>query len=213
MIKIFYQDTEIAVIEKPVGVLSQKDAKGEDGLVEILSRQLGKTVYPVHRLDRPVGGVMVYALSKNAAALLSGEKTFEKVYLACVSGKTAPEGEMVDYLFKDSTKGKSFVVKSERKGSKYARLTYETLKTVTSEQGDLSLVRIKLDTGRTHQIRVQFASRGMPLLGDGKYGSRIKGQGIALWSHGLTLTHPKTGQTLIFTSNPADNQFFERFFN
>ncbi len=212
-IKILYRDTEIAVIEKPVGVLSQKDAKGEDGLVEILSRQLGKTVYPVHRLDRPVGGVMVYALSKNAAAALSGEKAFEKVYLACVSGKAVPEGEMVDYLFKDSAKGKSFVVKSERKGSKYARLTYETLKTVTSEQGDLSLVRIKLDTGRTHQIRVQFASRGMPLLGDGKYGSRIKGQGIALWSHGLTLTHPKTGQTLIFTSNPADNQFFEIFFN
>lgn len=210
-IKILYQDTEIAVIEKPVGVLSQRDAKGEDGLVEILARQIGKTVYPVHRLDRPVGGVMVYALTKNAAAFLSGEKAFEKVYLAAVSGVCPATGEMVDYLYKDSAKGKSFIVKGERKGAKYARLTYETLKTATTEQGNISLVRVKLDTGRTHQIRVQFASRGMPLLGDGKYGSRIKGQGIALWSHGLTLSHPKTKQILIFTSNPIDNPYFEIF--
>lgn len=208
-IKIIYIDSEIAVIEKPVGVLSQRDAKGEDGLVEILTRQIGKIVYPVHRLDRPVGGVMVFALTKNAAAYLSRENAFEKVYLAAVAGKCEPAGEMVDYLFKDGAKGKSFVVKSERRGAKYARLTYETLKTASTEQGDFSLVRIKLDTGRTHQIRVQFASRGMPLMGDGKYGSRIKGEGIALWSHGLTLVHPKTEETLIFTSNPMGNPYFE----
>lgn len=210
-IKILYKDTEIAVVEKPIGALSQRDALGQDGLVEILARQLGKTVYSVHRLDRPVGGVMVYALSKNAAAHLSGEKAFEKIYLACVSGKTEPKGEMVDYLFKDSAKGKSFVVKSERKGAKYARLTYETLKNTVTEQGEVSLVRVKLDTGRTHQIRVQFASRGMPLLGDGKYGSQVKGNGIALWSHGLVLTHPKTKETLIFTSNPSENEYFKIF--
>ncbi len=210
-IKILYRDTEIAVIEKPVGVLSQRDAKGEDGLVEILARQIGKTVYPVHRLDRPVGGVMVYALTKNAAAFLSGEDAFEKLYIAAVSGICPTAGEMQDYLFKDSTKGKSFVVKGDRKGAKYAHLTYNTAKTVKTEQGDFSLVRVKLHTGRTHQIRVQFASRGMPLLGDGKYGSRIKGNGIALWSHGLTMTHPKTKQILIFTSNPIDNPYFEIF--
>jgi 23S rRNA pseudouridine1911/1915/1917 synthase len=210
-INILHQDSEIVIIEKPIGVLSQKDAKGENGLVEILAEQLGKTVYPVHRLDRPVGGVMVYALSKNAAAYLSRENAFEKVYLAAVSGICAATGEMVDYLFKDSAKGKSFVVKSERKGAKYARLTYETLKTANTENGEFSLVRVKLDTGRTHQIRVQFASRGMPLMGDGKYGSRVKGEGIALWSHGLTLTHPKTKETLIFTSMPIDNAYFNIF--
>jgi 23S rRNA pseudouridine1911/1915/1917 synthase len=154
---------------------------------------------------------MVYALTKQSAAALSRENAFEKVYLAAVSGICGAAGEMVDYLFKDSAKGKSFVVKSERKGAKYARLTYETLKTANTENGDFSLVRVKLDTGRTHQIRVQFASRGMPLMGDGKYGSRVKGEGIALWSHGLTLTHPKTKETLIFTLNPNENPFFDMF--
>ena len=206
-IKFLYQDSEIVVIEKPPGLLSQKDVKGENGLVEILTEQLGKTVYPVHRLDRPVGGVMVFALSKVAAAALSVESAFEKEYLAVVSGICPPAGEMIDYLFKDSAKGKSFVVKNERKGAKFARLTYEAV--ATDQDKNLSLVKIKLFTGRTHQIRVQFSSRGMPLVGDGKYGSRIKCESIALWSHKLTLSHPKTKEILIFTSNPTKNPYFE----
>ncbi len=208
-IKIIYKDTEIAVIEKPSGVLSQKDTKGEDGLVEILSRQFKKTVYPVHRLDRPVGGVMVFATTKAAATTLSGENAFEKEYLAVVSGVCPPTGEMIDYLFKDSVKGKSFVVKSERKGAKYARLAYEAV--AFDESANLSLVKIKLFTGRTHQIRVQFSSRGMPLVGDGKYGSRIKCESIALWSHKLVLSHPKTGKRLVFTSAPTNNPYFATF--
>ncbi len=210
-INIIYKDSDIAVIEKPVGTLSQRDAMGNDGLVEILSMQLGTTVYPVHRLDRPVGGAMVYALSKSAAAYLSRENAIKKTYLAAVYGTCPPNGEMVDYLFKDSQKGKSFVVKSERRGAKYARLTYQTLKTVSTEAGDFSLVRVELDTGRTHQIRVQFSSRSMPLMGDGKYGSRIKGQGIGLWSHGLIISHPQGGKPMLFTSNPQNNPYFELF--
>ncbi len=212
-IKIIYKDAEIAVIEKPMGVLSQKDTKGEDGLVEILAKQLNCTVYPVHRLDRPVGGIMVYALTKKAATHLSQEKAIKKTYLAAVSGVCPVTGEMVDYLFKDSAKGKSFVVKGERKGAKYARLTYETLKTVSTESGDFSLVRIELDTGRTHQIRVQFSSRRMPLMGDGKYGSRIKGEGIGLWSHGLLISHPQSGKPMLFTSNPSEISYFKLFKN
>ena len=193
MIKIIYQNKEFVIIEKPFGVLSQKDAKGEDGIVEMLSEQLKTTVYPVHRLDRPVGGVMVYALTKKSAALLSAEGAFEKTYLAVVAGMNDEfpiTGEMIDYLYKDSAKGKSFVVKSERKGAKLAKLAYEVLDGVETDHGRLSLVRIKLFTGRTHQIRVQFASRGMPLVGDGKYGSRIKSEFIALWSHKIEMNAP-----------------------
>lgn len=212
-LKVLYKDGDIAVIVKPFGVLSQKDAKGEMGVVEILSRQLGKTVYPVHRLDRPVGGVMVYAVSKRAAAELSRENAFEKVYLAVASGRPdAQSGEMEDYLYKDSAKGKSFVCSGERKGVKYARLEYTLVNTLEHEKhGELSLVRVKLHTGRTHQIRVQLSSRGMPLVGDGKYGSRVKSKSIALWSHSIRMTHPVTRKTLEFTSYPEDSEWFSIF--
>ncbi len=210
-IQIVYADGDLTVVIKPSGTLSQRDVNGENGLVEILSEQLGKTVYPVHRLDRPVGGLMVFALNRQAATFLSKENVIEKTYLAVVSGICSPWGEMTDYLYKDGAKGKSFAVKTERKGAKYAHLTYETLKTTKTDDGELSLVRIKLDTGRTHQIRVQFSSRGMPIAGDGKYGSRIKGNGIALYSHGLALSHPKTGERLLFTSNPTDIKYFDIF--
>ncbi len=210
-INIIFKDADIAVIEKPVGILSQRDAKGEDGLVELLSEQLKCTVYPVHRLDRPVGGVMVYALTREAAAYLSKENAIKKTYLAACSGVCPAVGEMTDYLYKDGAKGKSFVVNKERRGAKYARLTYEAMQTAQTEAGDFSLVRVELDTGRTHQIRVQFASRSMPLMGDGKYGSRIKGEGIGLWSHGLLVSHPKTEKPMLFTSNPSESPYFKLF--
>ena len=214
MIKLIYRNKEFIVIEKPYGVLSQRDAKGEDGLVEMLSAQLDTTVYPVHRLDRPVGGVMVYALTKRAAAILSAEGAFEKTYLAVVAGMKDEfpiTGEMVDYLYKDGAKGKSFVVKSERKGAKLARLAYEVLGSIETEHGRLSLVRVRLYTGRTHQIRVQFASRGMPLVGDGKYGSRIKGESIALWSHKIEMNAPVIGEKRIFETLPSGNAAFDKF--
>ena len=213
MLKILYSNKNIIICIKPSGVLSQKDAKGEEGLPEILAAQTGcKTVYPVHRLDRPVGGVMVYAKNSKTAALLSSENAFEKTYLALVSG--CPEeknGILSDYLYKDGTKGKSFVVAKERKGCKYAELEYEVLETKETEQGSLSLVKIKLHTGRTHQIRVQFASRGMPLVGDGKYGSRIKSENIGLWSHELAIIEPQTAEKRVFTAPPPRESFWEQF--
>ena len=213
MLKILYSNKNIIICIKPFGVLSQKDAKGEEGLPEILAAQTGgKTIYPVHRLDRPVGGVMVYAKNSKTAASLSAENAFEKTYLAIVSG--CPEeksGILTDYLYKDGAKGKSFVVAKERKGCKYAELEYEVLESKETEQGELSLVKIKLHTGRTHQIRVQFASRGMPLVGDGKYGSRIKSENIGLWSRELTIIDPQTENKRVFAAPPPRESFWKQF--
>lgn len=215
MIELLFSDKDIIVCKKPCGVLSQKDAMGQEGLPEILSEQLNiKTVYPVHRLDRPVGGVMVFAKTKTAAAALSGEGAFEKTYLALVTGMKDDfplAGEMVDYLYKDGAKGKSFVVKSDRKGAKQARLAYRVLESAETEWGRLTLVRVRLFTGRTHQIRVQFASRGMSLAGDGKYGSRIKSESIALWSYMIAMKHPVTKKTQVFYSCPENNGVWGAF--
>lgn len=213
MIKILYSNKNIIICIKPFGVLSQKDAKGEEGLPELLAAQTGcKTIYPVHRLDRPVGGVMVYAKNSKTAAALSAENAFEKTYLAIVSG--CPEeksGILTDYLYKDGAKGKSFVVAKERKGCKYAELEYEVIDSKETEHGVLSLVKIKLHTGRTHQIRVQFASRGMPLVGDGKYGSRIKSENIGLWSHKIEINADVGVKNPAFESEPEGNKWFEIF--
>ncbi len=210
-IEILHFDKDIIVCIKPVGILSQGDESGDKNLPEILKKQTNSYyVEVVHRLDRPVGGVMVFARNKKAAGKLSEDvknRKFSKEYYAVVSGK--PEeasGNMTDYLFKDKKMCKSYVVKSERKGSKIAVLDYETAGTVKTEQGEISKVKIKLGTGRTHQIRVQFSSRKMPLVGDGKYGSKIN-SGLALWSHKIGFAHPKTGHYLEFTAEP-DNSIF-----
>lgn len=205
MVNILYKDEHIVVCEKEPGMLSQSDAKGDTGIPEELKTLLGvKEVFTVHRLDRPVGGLIVYALNGKAAARLSSDNDFKKIYLAAVSGCPAPEnGEMFDYLYKDAQKNKSFVVKTERKGAKPAKLAYELIETMDTEKiGTVSLVRIELFTGRTHQIRVQFSSRGMPIAGDGKYGSRIKRNDIALWAHKISFTHPITLKRLEFVSEP-----------
>ena len=198
-ILVLYQDKHIAVCVKPVGVPSE----GE-GMPQLLAEQLGgKEVFCVHRLDTAVGGVMVYALSKTAAASLSrqvAERRLDKTYLAVCAGCPEPaEGEMMDLLFKDARSNRSFVVTRPRKGVKDAKLDYCLLQ----KAAEGSLVRVHLHTGRTHQIRVQFASRQLPLLGDGKYGSRQKGCTIALWSHQLRFTHPFSGETLCFSALPA----------
>lgn len=199
MIEILYQDNDIIVCIKPAGLLSE--GEGEDSLLTVLSAQCGGQVFPVHRLDRGAAGLMVFARNSKAAAGLSRavqEKQLKKEYFARVSGVPAEkEGEMTDFLFKDSRKGKVFAVKRPRKGVREARLTYRVL----WQDGDSSLVRVALDTGRTHQIRVQFSSRGMPLWGDGKYGSRVKGD-LALFSCGLGFPHPRTGKRMEWEAKP-----------
>lgn len=202
MLEVLYSDRSIAVIVKPVGLLSEDGTAGES-ICPLLREMLGvHAVYPVHRLDRAVGGVMVYALTKKAAAVLSAavaESKLQKIYLAAVHGTPEPcVGEYTDLLFKDARKNKSYVVDRERKGVKRASLAYETL----AAADGLSLVRVTLHTGRSHQIRVQFASRKMPLVGDGKYGAVDHEKQIALFSHALTFPHPENGREMHFSALP-----------
>ena len=204
--EIRYQDDEIAVIVKPAGMASQLTPEGND-CVTALRGLTGGEIYAVHRLDTPTAGVMVYAKTKQAAAFLSreiAEGRFRKEYLALVHGcPESPAGDMEDWLFKDA-RGKTFVVKRERKGVKKARLSYETLRTFPDDKyGELSLVRVRLHTGRTHQIRVQFASRKMPLLGDGKYGAKDNAPFLGLACVRLTFRHPESGEEMTFAYTPA----------
>ena len=195
MIEILQETKTSVVCVKPVGIAAQgTDAQA---LPQLLAAQLGCEVYPVHRLDQTVGGVMVYAKTAKEAARLTqsmGEGGMQKTYLAVLTG--CPEetsGTLEDLLFHDRVKNKTYVVRRPRGGVKKAVLSYEIL----AEAEGLSLARVRLQTGRTHQIRVQFASRGFPLLGDGKYGSRIKGD-IALQSARLRFIHPDTGKVMDF---------------
>lgn len=185
VIEILEQTPQLVVCIKPVGVRAQGEAEAD--LPALLKRQLGCEIYPVHRLDQAVGGVMVFAKTAPAAAKLSqaiAGGTLQKEYLAVLGARPKDDsGELFDLLFHDRTKNKTYVVSRQRKGVKEAKLAYRVL----DVQNGLCLVRIRLYTGRTHQIRVQFASRGMPLVGDGKYGSRKNAASPALWSYALTL--------------------------
>ena len=202
MPEILYADAAVAVVVKPAGVLSQGDA--ENAMPALLQKRLGGAIFPVHRLDQPTGGVMVYARTQDAAAKLSAQmqsEAFGKEYLAVLDGTPEPaEGELHDLLFFDRQKGKSYAVRRKRAGVKDARLNYRAL----AQAEGLTLVRVRLFTGRTHQIRVQFSSRGWPLTGDGKYGSRNNRCAPALWSAELHFAHPVTGETLTFRSQPPE---------
>lgn len=206
---IIFEDEHIIVCVKERGLLSQ-DGNGKPSMVDKLKKHTGGEIYPVHRLDREVGGVMVYAKTQKAAANLSvqvSQRTMQKEYLAVVHG-SADEGIMEDLLFFDKSKNKSFVVKKERRGVKKALLTYKTLQ----KKGDKSLVSVVLHTGRTHQIRVQFASRKMPLFGDRRYGGRDSENTIALWSCRLSFMHPLKGERMEFELLPENDDAFKVFF-
>jgi 23S rRNA pseudouridine1911/1915/1917 synthase len=179
MLEIICKSKNLAVIYKPPGIPTQSDTSGDDDAMSMTGRELVRLGEPsdlwlVHRLDRVVGGLVVFARNKKTAASLSqlvGGNGMEKEYLAVVEGR-AEGGFLRDYIYKDSGKGKAFVVDNERKGAKLAELEYSPLAEAETERGIYTLVKIKLHTGRFHQIRVQFASRRMSLVGDGKYGSR-----------------------------------------
>ena len=190
--EILYSDKDLSICIKPVGLDSEHEVP------EALCAALGGEVFPVHRLDKNVGGVMVYARSKKAAAALSKavqDGSLVKEYVALVHGAPPESGDWEDLLFKDSSKNKVFVVKKERKGVKKARLEFHRL-----TEGESSLVRIRLHTGRSHQIRVQFSSRGFPLLGDHKYGARDEHTAPMLFS--CCLTFPLNGKSHRFEALP-----------
>lgn len=200
MIEILQETKTSVVCVKPVGIAAQgMDAQA---LPQLLAAQLGCEVYPVHRLDQAVGGVMVYAKTAKEAARLTqsmGEGGMQKTYLAVLTG--CPEetsGTLEDLLFHDRVKNKTYVVRRPRGGVKKAVLSYEIL----AEAEGLSLARVRLQTGRTHQIRVQFASRGCPLAGDGKYGG--KGSAPLLWSYRLAFPDPRDGRMQTFEKSPEN---------
>ena len=189
---ILYSDHDLAVCVKPVGLDSEQE------LPNALKETLGGEIFPIHRLDKNVGGVMVYARTKPAAAALSKavqEGTMVKEYVALVHGTPPASGDWEDLLWKDSSKNKVFVVKRERKGVKKARLEYTRL-----TESNPALVRIKLHTGRSHQIRVQFSSRGYPLVGDHKYGSRDESTAPMLFS--CRISFPWKKETKVFEALP-----------
>ena len=211
MLNLLYQDKDILVCVKPSGALST-DEPG--GMPELLRDALGNPkapVYSVHRLDRVVSGLMVYARSKEAAAALSRsitEHTFDKEYMAVLHGRPAEErARYDDLLFREKSENKTYVVKRMRKGVRDAALEYELL----AAADGLSLVKIHLLTGRTHQIRAQFSSRQLPLFGDRKYGAAQDKGEIALWSHALRFPHPATGKEMHFSLLPPRRNPWDLF--
>ncbi len=211
-LKVIYEDNHIIVVEKEPNIPSQAD-KTEDMDMLTLVKSYIKDKYNkpgnvylglVHRLDRPVGGIMIFAKTSKAASRLSNqvrEKIFKKRYLAVVDGKLENrKGTLEDYLYKDQRKNISKVVSKEKKNAKFAKLDYEVLK--YNEIKNLSLLKINLYTGRHHQIRVQLSNYGHSIFGDQKYGSRGRGKPIALWAYELTIEHPITKESMTFKDFP-----------
>ena len=199
--EIIYKDEAVLVCIKPAGVLST-DEPG--GLPELVRQELGDEkadVRTVHRLDRAVSGLMVLARGAKAASELSRQirdGEFEKEYLAVVHGETEDKAELRDLLLRNKARKMTFVVTEPEKGVQEALLDYETLE----RRAGLSKVRIHLHTGRTHQIRVQFSSRGFPLVGERKYCEPMDECPLALWSHMIGFTHPRTGERMRFEKEP-----------
>ena len=194
-VTILYEDHDLLIARKPAGMPAQPDPSGQTDLLTVLSADrpgLGL----VHRLDTPTGGVMAFgktpAATAKLSALVQDHETVVKEYLCVLSRPPETDsGDWTDLLYHDVRTNKTFVADKPRKGAKSARLTYSV---AAREDAGHTLVRVRLFTGRTHQIRVQFASRGLPLVGDGKYGSREKAPGLALWAARLSLPHPITGK-------------------
>lgn len=206
---IVYEDNNLIICKKtPDCVCELSDTK--PSLANEIQNKYGYAGV-IHRLDMTVGGCVLYAKNKVAASKLSSlvsKNEITKEYIAVVHGKPEEnEGEFSDLLFKDSSKNKVYAVKRMRKGVKEAKLTYNLIQTVPYENGFLSLVKIKLLTGRSHQIRAQFSSRKMPLAGDGKYGSKINKCSVALWSYKLEFQNPLNNETVSAVSYPQEKAF------
>lgn len=213
-LKIIYEDNHILVAEKPPNIPSQSDKTGDVDMLTLLKDYLKEKYHKpgnvylglIHRLDRPVGGVMVFAKTSKAAARLSEQvrnKTFQKEYLTIVDGKMEKKQDILEnYLLKNERTNTSQVVAEGTKNSKYAKLEYEVLK--YQEDINLTLLKIKLYTGRHHQIRVQLSNIGHSICGDQKYGTRGRGKQISLWAFRLILEHPICKEIMTFTSIPEE---------
>ena len=211
-LKVIYEDNHIIVVEKPANIPSQGDKTGDLDMLTIIKAYLKEkynkpgNVYLglVHRLDRPVGGVMVFAKTSKAAARLSEqvrEKVFKKKYLVIVNGKfEEKKGTLKDYLLKNERLNKSRVVEEGTKNSKYAELDYEVLK--YDKEQNLSLLKINLHTGRHHQIRVQLSSRDHSIYGDAKYNGRGSARQLYLWAYELTIQNVISKEEMTFTAIP-----------
>ena len=215
-INIIYEDNHLLVIEKPINIPVQKDNTNDIDLITMLKDYRKKNENKpseaylglVHRLDRPVGGIMVFAKTSKAASRLSDQirtNTFHKTYLAVIQGVIPKEGIFEDYLVKNEKENISYVTSKEK--GKYSKLEYKLLNT----KDNLSLVRISLITGRSHQIRVQFSSRNHPLIGDSKYGDNPNNISIALYAESITFNHPTTKEKLTFTLNKPNRYPFNIF--
>lgn len=211
-LKVLYEDNQIIVVEKNANIPTQSDKTGDKDMLTIVKEYI-KVKYNkpgnvylglVHRLDRPVGGVMVFARTSKAASRLSEQvrnKTFKKTYLAIVTGKMEQaNGVLEDYLWKDEKNNTSYVVKEGKKNSKLARLKYKTLKYFENE--NLSVLKIELETGRHHQIRVQLSNQKHAIYGDVKYHGRSSKDYLYLWAYKLTIEHPVTKEKMTFTDLP-----------
>ena len=217
--QLLFEDNHLLVVEKPVNLLSQADHSGSSDLLSLLKDWIKRRDQKpgqvflglVQRLDRPVGGVMVFAKTSKAASRLADQvrqRTLQKTYLAVVAGVTdSPEGTLIDWLQKDHHSNTVQVIESEVSQAKQAILHYERV----AVHANKSLLRIQLETGRSHQIRVQLAHYGHPLLGDHKYGQARNLSGPVLWSHQLQLQHPTLRETLHFTSSPPNTKPWQDF--
>lgn len=211
-LKVLYEDNHIIVVVKPVNIPSQGDKTGDIDMLTIIKKYLIKKYNKkgdaylglIHRLDRPVGGVMVFAKTSKAASRLSEQvrnKEFSKRYLVIVDGKLKEnKGVFEDYLVKNERTNLSRIADEKTKNAKKASLDYEVIK--YNEETNLSLVKVNLHTGRHHQIRVQFASRGHSIYGDQKYGTRGRGKQICLYAYSLTIKHPITKEEMTFENVP-----------
>ena len=215
-INIIYEDNHLLVVEKPVNIPVQEDKSKDTDMITILkkyrieheNKKGDAFIGLVHRLDRPVGGIMVFAKTSKAASRLSEEirnNTFHKTYLAVVQNKLPKTGILEDYLIKDKNNNISKITNKEN--GKYSALEYKVLNT----KDNLSLVEINLITGRSHQIRLQFSSRGNPLVGDSKYGNNPNNVNIALFAKSITFKHPTTKETLTFSLNLPNRYPFNIF--
>ena len=215
-INIIYEDNHLLVVEKPVNIPVQEDSSKDIDMITLLkdyrkvheNKKGDAYLGLVHRLDRPVGGVMVFAKTSKAASRLSEEvrnNTIHKTYIAVVEGTLPTRGKFEDYLVKDSKENKSYVTTKDK--GKYSSLEYEVLK----EKDNLSLVKINLITGRSHQIRVQFSSRNHPLVGDSKYNNNPNNINIALFAIELSIIHPITKERLTFTLDIPNRYPFNIF--